>query len=45
MNKGMKKMMSKMVKKGQKTRSFGLFKKTKSLVLSGIIVKRVLMVI
>ena len=29
-----------MVKKGQKTRFFGLFKKIKSLVLSGIIVKR-----
>ena len=32
--------MAKMVKKGQKTRFFGLFKKIKSLVLSGIIVKR-----
>ena len=40
MKKGLKKMMSKMVKKGQKTRSFGLFKKIKSLVLSRIIVKR-----
>ena len=29
-----------MVKKGHKTRFFGLFKKIKSLVLSGIIVKR-----
>ena len=36
----LKKVMSKMVKKGQKTRFFGLFKKIKSLVLSGIIVKR-----
>ena len=36
----LKKVMSKMVKKGQKTRFFGLFKKLKSLVLSGIIVKR-----
>ena len=32
--------MVKMVKKGHKTRFFGLFKKIKSLVLSGIIVKR-----
>ena len=32
--------MSKMVKKGQKTRFFGLFKKIKSLVFSGIVVKR-----
>ena len=29
-----------MVKKGQKTRFFGLFKKIKSLVLSGIVVER-----
>ena len=29
-----------MVKKGQKTRFFGLFKKIKSLVFSGIVVKR-----
>ena len=36
----LKKIMAKMVKKGQKTRFFGLFKKIKSLVLSGIIVKR-----
>ena len=36
----LKKMMSKMVKKGQKTRFFGLFKKIKSLVLSGIVVER-----
>ena len=33
------KMMPKMIKKGQKTRLFGLFKKIKSLVLSGIVVK------
>ena len=36
----LRKMMSKMVKKGQKTRFFGLFKKIKSLVLSGIGVKQ-----
>ena len=32
--------MSKMIKKGQKQGFFGLFKKIKSLVLSGIAVKR-----
>ena len=36
----MNKVMSKMVKKGQKTRFFVLFQKIKSLVLSGIVVKR-----
>ena len=36
----MKKMMSKMVKKGQKARFFGLLKKIKYFVLSGVVVKR-----